>query len=87
MPSTASADAPDIVRYRFDKIRNDANALGAELNLSSIAAVKEGAGTGIGVDGGCGGCGGCGAAGVTGARVAFDFFSFEEAIPTLESDS
>jgi hypothetical protein len=58
VPSTASADAPDIVRYRFDDtIRNDANALGAELNLSSVAATKEGAGTGTATGVGCGGFG------------------------------
>ena len=57
VPSTASADAPDIVRYRFDRIRNGANALGAELNFSSAAAAKEGAGTGTRIGVGCGGFG------------------------------
>ena len=55
VPSTASADAPDIVRYRFDTIRNEANALGAELNFSSVAAAKEGAGTGTRMGVGCAG--------------------------------
>jgi len=64
VPSTASADAPDIVRYRFDITRNDANAVGAELNFSSVAPAKEGAGAGtcIGFD-----CGGFGAPADTGA--------------------
>jgi hypothetical protein len=57
VPSTASADAPDIVRYRFDRIRNGANALGAELNFSSAAATKEGARIGTCIDVGCGGFG------------------------------
>ena len=64
VPSTASADAPDIVRYRFDITRNDAKALGAELNFSSVPPTKEGAGTGtcIGLD-----CGTFGAPADTGA--------------------
>lgn len=80
VPSTASADAPDIVRYRFDTNRNDANALGAELNFSSIAPAKEGAGSGTGVGGGCG-------ADIAGVRATFDFFSFEGVVATLESES
>ena len=57
VPSLASADAPDIVRYRFDTIRNGVNALGAELNFSSVAATKEGAGTGTCIGVGCVGFG------------------------------
>jgi len=84
VPSTASADAPDIVRYRFDIIRNGAYALGAELNFSSVAAAKEGGGTGTFVGVGCG-CFGAGAD--TGAWTSFDFFSFEGVVTTLESES
>jgi hypothetical protein len=61
VPSTASANAPDIVvRYRFDTIQNDVNALGAELNFPSASATKEGAGTGTCMGVGCGGFGGFG---------------------------
>jgi len=84
VPSTASADAPDIVRYRFDTIRIGANALRPELIFSSIAAAKEGAGAGTGV---AGGCRGRDVAGVTGLRDTFDFFNFEDAVTTLESES
>ena len=84
VPSTASADAPDIVRYRFDTNRIDGNALGPELNFSSIAVAKEGAGTGTGV---AGGRGGCGVAEVNGLRDTFDFFNFEGAVITFESES
>ena len=58
VPSTASANAPDIVQYHFDTIQNELNALGAELNFSSAAAAKEGAGTGTCMGVGCSGCGG-----------------------------
>ena len=83
VPSTASADAPDIVRYRFDIIRNGANALGAELNFSSVAPAKEGAGTGTRIGVGCG----FDAGADTGVCTGFDFFSFEGVVTTLESES
>lgn len=81
VPSTASADAPDIVRYRFDTTRNDGNALGAELIFSCVAAAKKGVGVGIGEGGGCGG-----AVGIV-VWAAFGFFSFEGVVATLESES
>jgi hypothetical protein len=60
--------------------RNDANALGAELNFSSVAPMKEGAGTGIfiGFD--------CDAFGAP-ADTGFDFLSFTGVVITLESES
>ena len=55
VPSTASADAPDMVRCRFDDtIRNDAKAFGTVLSLFSSNRVRGVGGGAIGVGGGCG---------------------------------
>jgi hypothetical protein len=86
VPSIASADAPDMVRYRFDTIRMDANALGAGPNFSSIAAVDIGIETAAG-GGGCSGGDATAAAAVWVATATFDFFNLEGRALTLESDS